>query len=187
VPLVGRHNALNAACALAVATALGVDLEAAARGIATATPAAQRSEVRTIGGRHVLVDCYNANPASMKAALATLAELAASQGGGARAVAVLGDMLELGHTEDEEHTTVGKLVAANKIEHLVTVGERAKLAAAAARAAGVGHVESFGSDEVSRAAETAVAWSRPGDWVLFKASRGMKLERVIVGMETLVR
>ncbi len=137
VPLVGRHNALNATCALAVAVALGVDLDAAVRGIATATPAAQRSEVRTIGGRHVLVDCYNANPASMKAALSTLADLAAETKG-SRGVAVLGDMLELGSTENGEHAALGKLVAEQKhraADHARRAG--AAGSPASARAAGV--------------------------------------------------
>src|SRR5262249_55146875 len=59
VPLVGRHNATNAACAIAVAVALDLDLEVAAANLAQARPAKQRGEIVDIGGRHVLVDCYN--------------------------------------------------------------------------------------------------------------------------------
>src|SRR5262249_53765089 len=153
VPLVGRHNAQNAACALAVAVALDVDLDAAARGLAAARPAKQRGEIADVGGRHVLVDCYNANPASMRAALETLATLAA----GKRAVAVLGDMLELGSQEDEEHHSVGLVVRERGIDRLVTVGERARGIARAARAAGVAHVESV--DDPALAARLVASWT----------------------------
>jgi UDP-N-acetylmuramoyl-tripeptide--D-alanyl-D-alanine ligase len=109
----------------------------------------------------------------MLAAIATLGELAA----GRRAVAVLGDMLELGAGEDEEHAALGRLLPAHRIDHLITVGERARHAASAARAAGVGHV--VDTDDPAAAAATAAGWAGAGDWILVKASRGMRLERVV--------
>jgi UDP-N-acetylmuramyl pentapeptide synthase len=175
VPLVGRHNVDNAACALAVAVALDLDLEAAARGIAGARPGKQRGELAEIAGRRVLVDCYNANPASMRAALATLAGLAA----GHTAVAVLGDMLELGDTEDQEHQAIGRELAALGIRRLITLGERAREIARAAQAAGVPHVQVVHVDDIQGAARLAASWTAPGDWILVKASRGMRLERVV--------
>jgi murE/murF fusion protein len=175
VPLVGRHNAGNAACAIAVAVALDVDLDAAARGLGAARPGKQRGEVAEIGGRHLLVDCYNANPASMRAAIDTLASLAA----GGRAVAVLGDMLELGATEEGEHQAIGRELAARGIERLITLGERAREIARAARAAGVPHVEVVNVDDIPGAARLAASWAGPGGWILVKASRGMRLERVV--------
>jgi UDP-N-acetylmuramoyl-tripeptide--D-alanyl-D-alanine ligase len=178
VPLVGRHNVDNAACALAVAVALELDLEAAARGIANARPGKQRGEIAEIGGRQVLVDCYNANPASMRAALATLAQL----GAGRVAVAVLGDMLELGDTEEEEHRAIGRELAGLGIARLVTLGERARDIARAARAAGVPHVEVVNVDDAEGAARLAASWTEPGDWILVKASRGMRLERVVAAL-----
>src|SRR5690606_34910886 len=72
VPLVGRHNAVNAACALAAALALDVDVEAAAAALSRARPAPMRGEIVDVAGRRLLVDCYNANPASMAAALDAL-------------------------------------------------------------------------------------------------------------------
>lgn len=173
LPLVGRHNAGNAACALAVAVALGVDLGAAARGLEAVRPAKLRGEIETIAGRHVLVDCYNANPASTRAALETLADLAA----GARAVAVLGDMLELGEHEAREHEALAETLAARGIDHLVCLGERARHTARAAARAGVAHVEE--TDDPAAAARVVAAWTGAGDWVLVKASRGMRLERVV--------
>lgn len=182
VPLVGRHNAENAACALAVALALELDLETAVRGLGAARPAKQRGEIVRLGGRNVLVDCYNANPASMRAALDTVVELAA----GRRAVLVLGDMLELGVTEDEEHEAVGPLIAERGLTHLITLGERARGIARAARAAGVPHVEIVHVDDIAGAARLVAEWTTPEDWILVKASRGMRLERVIDALAEVV-
>jgi UDP-N-acetylmuramoyl-tripeptide--D-alanyl-D-alanine ligase len=175
VPIVGRHNVTNAAAAMAVAVALGVDLERAAAGIADARPAQARSQVRVVGGRNVLVDCYNANPASMRAAIETTGELAR----GARAVAVLGDMLELGEREAEEHEQVGGLLGG--FAAVVTLGERARHIAQGARAAGAATVAEAADPE--DAARRAAAATRAGDWILVKASRGMKLERVVAALE----
>ena len=173
--LVGRHNADNAACALAVALALELEPAAALAGLAAARPARLRGEIEDIGGRHVIIDCYNANPTSMRAALETLASLAAGQ----RAVAVLGDMLELGTSEDEEHAAIGRVVRELGIDHLVTLGERARAIARAASAAGVAHVESVDIDDAEVAARIAAGWAGLGGTILVKASRGMRLERVV--------
>jgi UDP-N-acetylmuramyl pentapeptide synthase len=180
VPLVGRHNADNAAAALAVAVALGVDLDAAARGIGRARPAKQRGEIAEIGGRQVMVDCYNANPTSMRAAIETLAELA----GGRRAVAVLGDMLELGDSEREEHERLGGILKEAGVQALVAIGERARHIARTASAAGVAHIAQ--TDDPLLAARTVASWTDPGDWILVKASRGMRLERVIDSLRAVV-
>ena len=183
VPLVGRHNAENAACALAVALALDVDLDAALAGLATATPAKQRGEIEIMGGRHVIIDCYNANPTSMRAALQTLVELAA----GERAVAVLGDMLELGATEEDEHAAIGRAAHELGVERIITLGERARDIARAARAAGVPEVKVVNVDDIVGAAALAASWAGPTGWILVKASRGMRLERVVEALRREVR
>lgn len=181
VPLVGRHNADNAACALAVAVALGLDPAASAHALASARPAAMRSQVERLADRAVLVDCYNANPDSMRAAIATLAELAA----GRRTVAILGDMLELGDAEADEHAAVGAALAAAGISALITVGERARHLARGARAAGLTDVHE--TLDPTAAAHAALARTAPGDWLLIKASRGMRLERVLDALKEATR
>src|SRR4029079_1026128 len=105
LPLLGRHAAIDACCAIAAALACGVHVEAALAGLARARPAAMRGEVIDIAARHVIVDCYNANPASMSAALRTLGELAQ----GHRGIAVVGDMLELGAHARDAHVAIGAL------------------------------------------------------------------------------
>ncbi len=163
--LVGAHNALNAVGAFALALAVGYSPAECVRGLEAAESHARRLQVLDApGGVTVIDDCYNANPASMEAALRTLSSLAA----GGRAVAVLGDMLELGAEEADAHARIARL--AGELAPLVAlVGLRMQRAG--------GPLQSF--EDV----EPLLTWLRPrleaGDWVLVKASRGMKLERVV--------
>ncbi len=177
--LLGRHAAIDATCALACAVAAGVDLDVALAGLARTRPPSMRGEVVEIGGRHVIVDCYNANPASMTAALTTLAELR-DAGGGARALAVVGDMLELGAHAAGAHTDLGRLLGQLAIA-VVALGEHKDRVAAAT---GV-PAHAWTTDDPVTAARQVLAATEPGDWVLVKASRGMRLERVIAAMKEL--
>jgi UDP-N-acetylmuramoyl-tripeptide--D-alanyl-D-alanine ligase len=179
IPVRGAHQATNAALAVAVAGALGVDLEAAATGLTSATGSAWRMELsRTPAGLVVLNDAYNANPASMAAALRALQGL----NGGGRRFAVLGHMAELGAVSDEEHRRIGRLAASAGVVVVVAVGrEAAPLAEGAAEAgAAVVHVES------SDAALAVLAGQlRSGDVVLVKASRVVGLEALAAALCTL--
>jgi UDP-N-acetylmuramoyl-tripeptide--D-alanyl-D-alanine ligase len=187
--LVGVHNAINATCAVAAALAAGVDLEQAVIGLARARPADMRGEIIDIAGRRVLIDCYNANPASMSAALATLADLCAStQSAG---VAVLGDMLELGDSAAGAHRDAGALASRLGIAvialgelgaHMVegAGGQRAADPPRATRAADPQRATR--AADIESAARAALGRTRPGDWILIKASRGMRLERVVAAM-----
>ena len=171
LPMVGQHNAVNATCAVAAAVALDLDPAQAIRGLESVQPADLRGEIRDVAGRHVLVDCYNANPASMQAALTTLAELS----GGQRAFAVLGDMLELGAEATPAHREAGAN-AAKAGADLIALGEHgAELVAGAQNEGGRAQIAS----DAANAAELLLNHSQPGDWILIKASRGMKLERVV--------
>ncbi len=170
LPMIGRHNAVDATCALAAALAADVDLDLALGGLERARPAAMRSEVRELGGRHVIVDCYNANPASMAAAIDTLVELR----GSARAIAVVGDMLELGDHAEDAHAVVGERLGELGIP-VVALGAHKHTVA---DATGVPAL-SWTTDDPVAAARQVLAATEPGDWVLVKGSRGMRLERVI--------
>jgi UDP-N-acetylmuramyl pentapeptide synthase len=177
LPLIGRHAAVDATCALAAALGAGVDLDVALAGLEHARSEPMRGEVRTIGGRHVIVDCYNANPASMAAAIETLMELR----GSARALAVVGDMLELGDHAHDAHVAVGERLGELGVpviamgEHKTTVVE----------ATGVPAL-SVATDDPMAAARQVLAMTEPGDWVLVKGSRGMRLERVIDALAEIV-
>ncbi len=169
----GRHNVTNALAAAAVGVALGFTLDEIARGLAAALPVGGRCVWRQAGAVRILDDTYNANPVSLRAALETVA---ACRGPG-RLVVVLGDMLELGAITEDAHQDAGRAVVAAGADELVGVGRHALLAVEAARAAGLAeahHATTF-EDTVALLLKRLV----PGDTVLVKGSRGMRLERVV--------
>ncbi|HEY3355549.1 MAG TPA: UDP-N-acetylmuramoyl-tripeptide--D-alanyl-D-alanine ligase [Polyangia bacterium] len=176
LPLVGPHNARNAAAAAAAALALGLGPDLIARGLARGRTAAHRSAVALVGGRRVIDDCYNANPASTRAALETLTSLRRP---GETAVALLGDMLELGPEGPRLHEEVGALAARLGVDHLVVVGALGRAIAAGARAAGLDPARVVEAADAGAAAAAAHGRTRPGDWVLVKGSRGMRLEAAL--------
>jgi murE/murF fusion protein len=169
--LLGRHAAIDACAALAAAHASGASIDQAIAGLARARPPAMRGEVLELAGRKVIVDCYNANPASMAAALRALAERAQ----GKVALAVVGDMLELGTHAAGAHSEVGALAKQLGVA-VIALGEHARTVAGAA---GDGET----ADTPATAASRALARTGPGDWILLKASRGMRLERVLDAMK----
>ena len=172
--LVGAHNAANAAAAAAAAIALGCTDREITRGLAGVRPVGRRLRLeRLASGVQLVDDCYNANPASMSAALRTLVDLAA-QGG--RPVAVLGDMLELGAFEAEAHRALGAEAARAGVRVLATFGPRTRAAADAARAAGL---DAFHSEDIDALVRWAKATVQATDVLLVKGSRGMKLERLV--------
>src|SRR5207302_9572872 len=155
--LIGTHNGNNAAAAAAVGVALGLDAETILRGLANATtPGRRMRPVRLPSGALLIDDCSNANPSSTKAALLTLPHLVRGKG---RAIAVLGDMLELGPTELDLHRDVGRYAAGAGLSLLVCFGVRARAIGEGAREAGLAphHVEDF--DDPAQAVEIV---RRPG-------------------------
>jgi UDP-N-acetylmuramoyl-tripeptide--D-alanyl-D-alanine ligase len=172
---VGRHNVYNALAAAAAALATDVPLETVKFGLEEFRPVAMRSELKDVQGRTVLADYYNANPDSMKAALETLASLTT----GKRTIAVLGDMLELGDTAAGSHRAIGAIAAKLGIDLMITVGPLAKHIAEGAVAAGMARDRVLEAETTSRGAALLKEHSRPGDTVLIKGSRGMKMEKVL--------
>jgi len=171
--LVGEHNATNAAAAAACCVALGCTDREVQRGLAAVVPVGRRLRVERLAtGVRLLDDCYNANPDSMAAALATARALAA----GGRVVAVLGDMLELGPASEPSHRALGAEAARTGVGALAAFGPASRFTAEAARAAGL---EPFHTEDVDALVRWARAILRSGDLLLVKASRGMKLERLV--------
>jgi UDP-N-acetylmuramoyl-tripeptide--D-alanyl-D-alanine ligase len=173
VPFTARHQAANTLAALGAYAALGLPLDRAGEGAPSIAFAPWRGEERELPEGVLLIDdCYNANPPSMRAALAHLAERAA----GRRTVAVLGDMAELGPGAPAFHREVGREAAAAGIQVLVAVGELARAYAEAAGESGVPLVRRVDSPEDAVAELEALL--EPGDVVLVKGSRAMGLETV---------
>ena len=174
---VGRHNVYNALAAATAALATGLPLETVKFGLEEFRPVSMRSELKEMNGRTVLADYYNANPASVKAAIETLASLT----GVKRAVAVLGDMLELGDAGQEAHREIGRTAARLGIGILICVGPLSRHIAEGAAAAGMDRERVFEAETTEQGAARLIEHSRPGDTVLIKGSRGMKMEKVLEG------
>jgi UDP-N-acetylmuramoyl-tripeptide--D-alanyl-D-alanine ligase len=173
IAFAGRHNVVNALAAAAAGVALDLSLEDIARGLAAARPVGGRGVWKRAGEVAILDDTYNASPLSVRAALETLA----TRRGRHRTIVVLGDMLELGALTEEAHREVGRLVAALPADEFVGVGRAAALAVEAARGAGLTeshHTATF-EDTVAHLLKRLA----PGDVVLVKGSRGMRMERVV--------
>jgi len=180
LPLAGEHNARNAAAAMAVASACKVPLLAAGKALETAALPPHRSRLHNFGGRRVMDDCYNANPASM---LAALRAVVASAGGSGSAFALLGDMLEVGPEAAKAHNELGQEAVRLGFAGVAAVGELAAQMAAGARSAGLNRNRVLATQDPGLAAAAVAEWSKPGDWVLVKASRGMRLERALDALE----
>jgi len=178
LPLAGAHNALNGATALAVAHAGGVAPLAAAAALQNVALPPHRSAMLDAAGRTILDDCYNANPASMSAAIASVVAAVGGAGGWARAFAVLGDMLEVGPDSEELHRALGR-EAGVRLAGVVSLGNFAGAVADGARSAGLAPERTKIAGSPEEAAAVVASWTTPGDWILVKASRGMRLERVV--------
>lgn len=182
LPLLGEHNALNALLAIAVARRLGLNEEQIQSGLDKVRAAPMRLEMLHVGGRFIVNDAYNANPSSMAASLQTFSRLALPPG--ARRVAILGDMLELGAVSDAMHRQVGQWVASAKLPVFVAVGQAMQQAADAAEAAAGGALRVHRFPNAAAAAGDLPRLLNQGDVLLLKGSRGMKLETILEGLGT---
>lgn len=169
----GRHQVWNALAAAALGHAWGLGPEAIARGLARHEPSGMRCEMRRAGGVTILDDAYNASPTSLSAALALLADVAR----GARRIAVLGDMLELGPEAPRLHEEAGRMCA--DLDGLVTAGDLAWHLGRGAVAAGLPIDRWVHARSLEAAALSLRALLHPGDVVLVKASRGMHFEELV--------
>jgi len=171
--VVGAHQALNAAAAAAAAIAAGLTPQQVADTLASVAGLSQwRMELRELSsGVIVLNDSYNANPESMRAALDALASIGADPQV-RRTVAVLGQMLELGEASAEQHRAIGAYASERGIDRVLVVGSGAE---------GI-HQGAGARSELVPDNAAATDWVREhvgeGDAVLFKASRGARLDEV---------
>ncbi len=171
IPTVGLHNVYDALAAFAVGICEKIEPKKIADGLSKYTPAGMRQRVKNVNGVTVVEDCYNASPDSQKAAVDTLKAL-----NGKRKIAVLGDMLELGEKSEELHGQVGEYVKKSGIDMLFTYGEMSKFTA---KAASNGKTVCQSYTDKGVLTKKLLETLEEGDVVLFKASRGMKLEEVI--------
>ncbi len=171
LPLVGKHNVLNACAAVAVAVEQGILPSRAVASLATISPSDKRGEVLHLGGATVINDCYNSNPKALKSMVEALVSVEAK-----RRVVVAGEMLELGPSSAELHFECGRFMAERGIQRVMGVRGNAKSIAEGARAGGV-EAEFVATPE--EAGEWLVRELKKGDAVLVKASRGVRLEKAL--------
>jgi UDP-N-acetylmuramoyl-tripeptide--D-alanyl-D-alanine ligase len=173
--LLGAHNVTNALAAIAVGLEAGVPLAAATAALGTLTPGDKRGEVLRLRGAKVINDCYNSNPEALRSMIRTLAGVQAS-----RHILVAGEMLELGPAAAELHANCGRAAAEAGIDYVLGVRGLARHLVDAARETGV-------RAEFVDTPEAAGAWLatelRPGDAVLLKGSRGVRLERALLSLQ----
>jgi UDP-N-acetylmuramoyl-tripeptide--D-alanyl-D-alanine ligase len=171
----GHHNAVNALAACAVGLKLKVKPKKIADVLRKFSPASQRMEVLSHNGIIILNDTYNSNPDSVIVALKTLKSFNTS----GKKIVVLGDMKELGDTSKREHTNIGVIAAEMKFDALCTVGPFSKYTSEAFGHSSAKHFES--KEELSAELKKLL---QPGDVVLIKGSRGMKMEEVVQELTT---
>ncbi|MCG8397541.1 UDP-N-acetylmuramoyl-tripeptide--D-alanyl-D-alanine ligase [Bacillus atrophaeus] len=175
IPVLGKHNVLNAIAAFAAGIHFGITLENAAKGLSGLKVTGMRLELlKSESGISIINDAYNASPTSMKAAI----ELIESMEGYGKKMLVLGDMLELGDLEQEFHTECGAVINPAAIDYVFTYGKLgAFIAAGAHRRFDQERVSHF-SDK-TKLLQAVAEKAEKGDLILFKASRGMKLEEIV--------
>lgn len=171
IPTVGIHNVYDALAAFAVGLELQIAPQLIAEALSEYTPSGMRQRIKKVKGITVIEDCYNASPDSQKAALNALCTINAK-----RRIAVLGDMLELGSYSKTAHSEIGEYAKTKNIDFLFTYGEESKYIAENAQNGKI-NVRAFtDKNELFNELKNTL---QPDDAVLFKASRGMKLEEII--------
>ncbi|HZI58545.1 MAG TPA: UDP-N-acetylmuramoyl-tripeptide--D-alanyl-D-alanine ligase [Verrucomicrobiae bacterium] len=170
-PLVGEHNIYNALAAAAAAMERGITPSQAAGALSSIRPPDKRGQVLHVSGATIINDCYNSNPRALAAMIDTLASMKAG-----RHILVVGEMLELGPTAEALHRESGRHAAEKKID--LVIGVRGLAKAVAEAACGAGTQAQF-VETPEQAGEWLARNLRPGDAVLLKASRGVKLERAL--------
>ncbi len=179
LPLLGRHFVPNALSAIAVASLFGVGVEKAIEALQGFRPFPMRMEVIPLKGGQILInDAYNANPSSVELALGTLSEVK----GKGRALAVLGDMLELGDFTEEAHRELGRKVKELSLDLLLAMGEKAPLVIESAIRHGFPSERTKVVENHGEAVSILRKVSREGDWILVKGSRGMAMEKIVEGL-----
>jgi UDP-N-acetylmuramoyl-tripeptide--D-alanyl-D-alanine ligase len=172
LPLEGAHNAMNLLGAIALSHGLGLSAKEMLKGLTTFSPPPGRSETHSWNGCKVLVDTYNANPSSVEAALDTL-----FTDGGGESWACLADMLEMGTYEESFHRNLADPLLRLRVKHVLLYGPRMKHLESELRRRGFGGtLEHFDSHEMIAARLRASV--KPGDRILLKGSRGMRMESV---------
>ena len=172
LPCVGRHNVLNALAAFCIGKLTGMDDSEIAAALKKYRTDGLRQNIVKKGENTLIIDCYNASPDSMKATLEVLSGMKTN----GRKIAVLGDMLELGKESEKLHRLVGRYVCSARPDMLFCFGRDAEFIQQEAEKSGITSYFTPDKDDLAYRLKSCI---KSGDVLLFKASRGMKLENVV--------
>ena len=179
LPMPGAHFIYAALAAIAVGRQFGVGAYAMRAAFSAMKPEPLRGTIEEKAGKTFIVDCYNANPSSMKSGIDLLVAVAGKK----PKVAIVGDMLELGKYSSRLHAALGRQLAAAGVDRIIAIGEFAQTVAKAAAAGGVKQKNILTAKTSEAAVASAKAMLKPGDTVLLKGSRGIHLETVYQGLD----
>ncbi|MFC1699141.1 UDP-N-acetylmuramoyl-tripeptide--D-alanyl-D-alanine ligase [Candidatus Omnitrophota bacterium] len=171
----GAHNVYNALASIACARIFGISISQIKQRLADFQPPPMRMQMLEVNKIKIINDCYNSNPGSLESAL----EFLKGQSSPGRKVVICGDMLELGGLAAALHTSIGKKIAKDEVDLLITVGELAKNIASAAQAAGMSPDAIRACHNTAEAADSLQRLINQGDTVLIKGSRGMQMENLV--------
>jgi len=172
--LAGRHGVMNLLAAIAVARALGIAPLRLRGPVASFAPGAMRGERSRHGGVEIWNDCYNSNPEAAQSMIDALGRSPAR-----RRIAVLGEMLELGRESEQLHRRLGRYAAEHGVDFLIGVGGQANALVDEATQAGMPDGTARYFEDAAEAGGFLRTLTRPGDAVLFKGSRGVRIERAL--------
>ena len=171
VNVLGDHNVLHAAAAMAMGRCLNLTDEEITEGIAAYSPSGMRQNVIEMGGYQLFVDCYNASLSSIDTSLDTMNQMSLP-GEGGRRIAVLGDVLELGDIAEETHREIGRVIGEHRPDLVLAFGPDMKFAVEEASAMGIDARHFETKDELQKVLKASATKS---DIILFKASHGMNM------------
>ncbi|MFS0724543.1 UDP-N-acetylmuramoyl-tripeptide--D-alanyl-D-alanine ligase [Paenibacillus sp. 1P07SE] len=176
LPMLGKHQLLNALGAIAAARHLGLSPEQIRQGLLRVEATGMRQEVAYAGKLMMINDTYKSNPPSLRAALDTLMSLQPHK----RKIAVIGSMVELGEESDALHTAIGEGLDPQRLDRVLTIGEAAaRIADAAARRFPAGAVKAFAENQRAALLAALLAEADSDCIVLVKGSRSLKLEELV--------
>lgn len=179
IPLLGKHFIPNALCAIGISRLFNIEIEKVKNVLENFRPFQMRMEVFRLGDGITLInDAYNANPKSMAYALETVSMLKKE----GRAIAVLGDMLELGEFTEEAHRNIGELIGRLSIDFLLAIGDQSPILIESAIRSGLSPENAKIIESHHEAVLILKGMARPGDFILVKGSRKMAMEEIVKGL-----
>lgn len=176
VPAPGLHNIHNALAAIAVGVELNIPVNDIIKGIGEFLPGKMRLNIIDLNGIKIINDAYNASPQSMEVAINVLKDVAS---GNNRTIAVLGDMLELGDLSIKAHKDIGRYAVTKEVDYIFAVGEKSKDIVEGAIEAGVEKGRALHFKDNTEAGKFLINFVQPGDVLVVKGSRGMKMEEIV--------